>query len=212
MSKLTISKKNLSSLQNISKKFDILVETLLPLSDEYNVKTMKFIQSTLQLSFKNPLILEDMQKIEKLSPDVHSLSQRLQGFHPKFVEQILEINKVLETTFLKYRDKEDTEFDRKYEGFNKIQEKYKLCSIWSEYDIKPSDMKKPFSDKPVESLTYESWGPIQQVQHGKIATWFDMWKLADKVIRQSGDTHHMFIEGFVEDKKKPGHFKLMTGS
>lgn len=212
MSKMTITKKNLKALQNCSKEFDILFETIRPLSNAYNVKTMDSIQSTLKLSFKNPLVLEDMEKIERLSPEVHSLAQNLDAFSSKFSEQVKNINTLLSLTFEKYREKEEKVFDKKMDGFSKLQDKHKLWSIWSEYSISPSDMKKPFSDKPVESLSYESWGPTQNMKVGKIATWLDMWKAAEQVMKLSGDTHHQFIEAFVEDKKKPGHFKLVTGS
>lgn len=98
------------------------------------------------------------------------------------------------------------------EGFNKIQNKNNLWSIWSEYSISPSDMKKKFNDKPVESLSYESWGTPQTIKVGKITSWLEMWKIADKIMKLSGDNHHLFIEDFVENKKKPGHFNLITGS
>ncbi len=212
MPKMTITKKNLKLLQNESREFDILVETLLPLSNDYNGTKMKTIQSTLKLAFKEELVFEDMKKIERLSPDVHALSQNLEGFHSKFSEQVKKINTVIDTTFSKYRDQEEKSFDKKMDGFGKLQEKHKLWSIWSEYKISPSDMKKPFSDKPVESLSYESWGPTQKVKLGKIVTWLEMWKIADQVMKLSGDGHHQFIEAIIEDKKNPGHFKLSTGS
>lgn len=212
MPKMTITKKNLKLLQNSSQEFDILVNTIRSVSDEYNVKTMDKIQKILKLTFNNPLVLEDMEKIENLSPDLHSLSQRLEGLSPKFSEQIQGVQNLLSVVFEKYRSQEENDFDRKMNGFGKLQDKHKLWSIWSEYKISPSDMKKDFSDKPVESLSYESWGPTQSVKVGKISTWLDMWKVADQIMKLSGDTHHQFVEAFVEDKKKPGHFKLVTGS
>lgn len=212
MSKMTITKKNLKLLQNTSKEFDILVDTIRPLSNENNVKTMDKIQSILKLSFNNPLVLEDMSKIESLSPDLYSLSQGLDSLSLKFSQQVNNASNCLNETFKKYRESEDSSFDNKMNGFGKIQEKHKLWSVWSEYKISPSEMKKSFSDKPVESLSYESWGPTQTLKVGKITTWLEMWKVAEKVMKLSGDTHHQFIEAFVEDKKKPGHFKLVTGS
>lgn len=212
MPQISITKKNLKNLQNTSKEFDILSDTIRSFMNETNLKILDKIQSTLKLSFLEPITFENLEKIENLSPDLHSLSQRLDGFHKKFVDQINNTSSVIDISFKKYREKEEDLFDSKMDGFRKLQEKNKFSSVWSEYDISPKDMKKPFSNKPVESLTYESWGPTQTIKHGKIATWFDMWKLADQIMRQSGDTHHIFIEAFVEDKKKPGHFKLVTGS
>lgn len=212
MSKMTITKKNLQLLQNASKEFDILVETIRPLCHVRNVKTMDTIQSTLKLTFNDPLVLEDMQKIEALSPEVSSLGQNLGGFSSKFSDQVNKINDLIDKAFKKYREAEDDAFDKKMDEFGKIQDKNKLWAIWSEYDISPKDMNKPFSEKPVESLTYESWGPTQKMKVGKIATWLEMWKIADQVMRLSGDQHHQFIEAIVEDKNKPGHFKLVTGS
>ena len=37
-------------------------------------------------------------------------------------------------------------------------------------------------------------------------------KIADKLIRMSGDSHHIFIENFNEDMKNPDHYELSTGS
>lgn len=212
MPKMTITKKNIQLLQNCSQEFDILVATIKPLCHERNVKTMDKIQSTLELIFNDPLVLEDMQKIENLSPDVSSLAQNLGGFDAKFANQVDAINDLLNKAFKKYRQAEDNEFDKKMEGFEKIQDKHKLWSIWSEYSISPNEMNKAFSNSPVESLSYESWGPKQQMKVGKIASWLEMWKIADQVMRLSGDRHHQFIEAIVEDKTKPGHFKLVTGS
>lgn len=212
MNNMTITKKNLQNLQNASKEFDILVEAIRPLCHTRNVKSMDIIQSTLKLTFNHPLVLEDMEKIESLSPEVASLGQSLGGFSSKFSDQVNSINDVIAKAFKKYREAEDDEFDKKMDGFSKIQGKNKLWSIWSEYSISPKDMNKAFSDKPVESLTYESWGPKQTIKVGKIVSWLDMWKVAEQAMRLSGDQHHQFIEGFIEDKKKPGHFKLATGS
>lgn len=41
-------------------------------------------------------------------------------------------------------------------------------------------------------------------------TWLDMWKAADRIIKDSGDQHHVFIEGFTE--KDGGVLDLDTGS
>lgn len=212
MPKMTITKKNLKLLQNASQEFDILADTIRPISNDYNIKIMYQIQTALKVSFHNPLVLEDMVKIEELSPDLHALSQGLDSLSPKFSEQINSIKDLIAETFKKYREQEEKDFDKKMSGFSKLQDKHKLWSIWSEYAISPKDMKKTFSDKPVISLIYESWGPTQTVKVNKIATWFDMWKVAEQAMRLSGDEHHQFIEAFVEDNKKPGHFKLVTGS
>lgn len=212
MPQMTISKKNIKALQNCSKEFDILTDTIRPFSSDENVKKINRIQSSLQLAFKEPLILEDMEKIEQLSPYLHSLLSDLNGFHPKFLEQINQVEQVISTAFAKYRKNYADSLTNKMHGFDAIQEKNKLWAVWSEYKIKPSDMKKQFSDKPVESLTYESWGPTIKMPVGKITTWLEMWKIADKVMKLSGDTHHIFIEKIAEDEKKPGHFKLITGS
>lgn len=212
MSKMTITKKNLKLLQNTSYEFDILVDTIRPLSNEYNITTMDKIQSILKLSLNTPLVLEDMEKIENLSPDLSFLSQRLDSLSPKFSSQVNNISNLLNETFKKYRENKEKSFDKKMSGFEKIQEKNNFWSIWSEYKISPSDMKKTFSDKAIESLSYESWGPKQTIKIGKITTWLEMWKIADNVMKLSGDKHHQFIEDFIEDKSKPGHFKLSTGS
>lgn len=103
MPKMSITKKNLKLLQNVSQEFDILVDTIRSLSNDTNVRIMDKIQSILKLSFKNPLVLEDMEKIESLSPDLNSLSQGLNGLNIKFSQQIENANSLIDKTFEKYR-------------------------------------------------------------------------------------------------------------
>lgn len=98
---------------------------------------------------------------------------------------------------------QDTDiFNKKFNHYRSVQEKFKFNSIWSIYEL--SDLYLPHGygeDLEVEYNGYKV--PVE----GR--TWVDLWNSADKAIENSGDSHHIFIECFI---KKDKVLKLVTGS
>ena len=94
-------------------------------------------------------------------------------------------------------------------SFYELKEAYGFVSMWSIYD----GVNDPYEPSPYEARTMvyqDNWAePVEvSLPAGKL-TWLDRWKAADKCIKQSGDTHHIFIEGF---RPNGGVLELITGS
>jgi hypothetical protein len=86
-----------------------------------------------------------------------------------------------------------------------------LHSEWSIYD-QVNFSKRAFDGEYIVAYA-DHWGDVEVVSKKiKNPTWLSLWKIADDLIHRSGDGHHVFIEGFHHDKKRPGSLLLSTGS
>lgn len=95
-------------------------------------------------------------------------------------------------------DKDEKHPDYCYSQEERLGIKY---STWSADFINFDDFWKYPKAK---ILKYDGgWGkPIaQDIDTGLGLTWGDIWTLCDKMIRASGDSHHIFIECFEYDEK-----------
>lgn len=155
-----------------------------------------------------------IEKLEAIYPKLCSLSQALAPVvAQRFLNELNDIQNIITEVFEKRWEYEEDEEERIYEKLNTIGDENNFITSWSITEVTPEDMDKPFSKKAVKSLTYESYDGVETIKFsgkGEKLTWFDAWKHADKLIKQSGDHDHIFIEEFVEDKA--GHFKIITGS
>jgi hypothetical protein len=97
---------------------------------------------------------------------------------------------------------------------NDFQKKYKLAqkiadsigannSIWSIYEELENIDEIPFPEATHVVYT-DHWGgnveegePVNVWIEGN-GSWKDLWKAADTAIKESGDSHHTFIEVFKE--------------
>lgn len=156
-----------------------------------------------------------LKKLEQIYPKLHALKQKLEGVvHPSIIQDIEEMQTVYKKIFEPYWQEERSLSNTNYEQLEAVREEEGLSSVWSISEINYTKMKDLFSKEPVFCIEYESWGPSQKVEfsEGKIFTWLDMWKHADKLIKNSGDTHHIYVEGFSPVKGKKGYYKMYTGS
>lgn len=98
------------------------------------------------------------------------------------------------------------------DALNREQRKMKCLSVWSVNDIEAEHLDQEIPSKlKKETLVYKNhWGgyPVEIVLEG-VKTWRDLWQKADEVIRESKDTHHVFIEQFVV---RSDRLELVTGS
>jgi hypothetical protein len=87
-------------------------------------------------------------------------------------------------------------------------------TVWSIYDEDGYGEIKfgnphPFGDEVVIRHKCDVFGPYDVTVPVTGKTWGDVWVAADKAIVESGDLHHIFIEGFDVDGKT---LNLSTGS
>lgn len=96
---------------------------------------------------------------------------------------------------------EDTdikEMDKLIEYYNGIRREEGFESVWSMWTTDEWTDMKDVSGIPVGTVIRHSdlWGQTTKATvEGK--TWLDVWKTCEKVIIESGDTWHIFIEDLV---------------
>lgn len=165
---------------------------------------MKQATDTVTLSKK------DFDLLTSMYPNISALKQHLEGVvHPKYTKEIELIEKKMETVFSPFWKEEDKAYDKNYKELSKISDKNKFRSAWSITEVSATQMNDDFTS-PVKQLSYQ--GQVITYDSPQTFSWLEMWKEADKIIRMSGDEHHIFIEDFHADKKNPGHYSLSTGS
>lgn len=106
-------------------------------------------------------------------------------------------------------EQDSTAFDRKHDYYGRFREANGLTTIWSVYELQEHGFLQDHPWQGAKSLCYHDrhTAPIQG------PTWGDLYRAADEVIRRSGDSHHIFIEGFYHSVKGDNTvLELTTGS
>lgn len=121
-------------------------------------------------------------------------------------------NVIVEQENRRVQDKKDEEV------VSEIGNAYDLSVVWSmEY---PRDAcqqidfnkKVPFNWRFLAYTTSSGWGTPNKVKLPDNATYLDVWKAADSLVKKSGDSHHIFLEGIVQEKFSECEFYISLGS
>lgn len=95
---------------------------------------------------------------------------------------------------------------KRSDHFSEVRASLGLNAIWSMYEVEDLGERHPFQG--ITSVTYrDHWG-----ERGDVVipvnglTWAALYVAANAAIRDSGDEHHVFIEGF----SKVGDTLLLT--
>lgn len=150
--------------------------------------------------------------------DLHNAGCYFHGFLDRYQDvlgkQVIEDFERAWKPFYKVRrailDIEEKAFDEKHAYFAKIRNDNKFMSIWSIYEV-----DNIFQQSHVVGATkikYSTWeGEPQEIDldPSHTYTWMELWILADKMMRETGDHHHAFIEKF---DLKDGVVELWCGS
>ena len=155
------------------------------------------------------LTAEEFKDIHNAKCELHGILQSLEGVvHPKLQERfdkaLGKINAALKNAYAQ----DDEAAKKKSAHYDEISAKYEFTSVWSVFEV--SDLNAPLVT--ATHLVYKDhWGKEPVVVPINGNTWVDLWRAADAAIEQSGDNHHIFIEGF-HPGVKPGFLVLSTGS
>lgn len=100
---------------------------------------------------------------------------------------------------------EEQDFDRKMTYYSRFKHENQLKAIWSMYELNEHGFLKAH---PYSSDAFV----VYQGGHVPVfgLTWGDVYRAADWAIRNSGDGHHIFIEGF--ELRNGNELHLVTGS
>jgi hypothetical protein len=90
---------------------------------------------------------------------------------------------------------DDTAFETKSAHYDLTRDELGLNAIWSIYEVEDLNSRHPF-DNAKTVLYKDHWGanPVSIEING--LTWAALYVAANACIRDSGDTHHVYIESF----------------
>lgn len=157
---------------------------------------------------------EQFDTLEALYPKICALKQILEPVvNTSIMNEISSIQNAMQEVFKTFWEKNEEDFDTNFDALCALQKEHNIDSFWSISEVPAKAINTNMPGK-VKKITYTSGENTQEIilNPAKTMTWFEMWKEADKLIAQSGDSHHCFVENFNEDNKNPEHYNLVTGS
>lgn len=125
-------------------------------------------------------------------------------------EQILREHQVNFREFNGHNSGWDIESDH----FTDYQIDEGLMAVWSVYGLGIRMDRCPPFEVEGKTIVYKvHWGDKEVCHVIEGPTWGDVYKAADRCIRESGDEHHIFIENLDEmEFDENGEMELWTGS
>ncbi len=108
-------------------------------------------------------------------------------------------------------EQDNAAYHTKHDHYYQVQRELGLRATWSVYEVDNLADSHPFEG--VDRVVYKDhWGdrPVSCSVNG--LTWAALYVAANACIRDSGDDHHVFIEGFRPSEADPRTLVLSTGS
>ena len=146
---------------------------------------------------------EDFKTIHNTLCELRSLAQRMETSMVK-IEEVERIIESFEQGLANAYSQDESSFDDKMDYFRAYQNEHEFGSIWSMYELPVGCFTEPH---PYPSDVFVIYGKGHVPVFGP--TWGDEYRAADCAIRNSGDFHHCFIEGF---EAKGNQLHMITGS
>jgi hypothetical protein len=133
-----------------------------------------------------------------LTPDLYRLLLQAQS----------QIRQGLENAYVQ----EQQDFERKHRHYDEVKREAGIThSEWSMYEVQNMTDQHPYAN--IDRVVYRShWGPQPVSASITESIWSALWRAADTCIRDSGDSHHVFIEAITPDPQDPRILILSTGS
>ena len=158
---------------------------------------------------------EDYKSLDKAYVELTSVIRSLEGcIHPDLVKRLKDASDGVASIMKPVWEKEEDLMDNAITGFDKIQTENKFKSVWSMWDeVSPAEMEGGKEcDLQIKEIIYDASFGNNKLTHkvDKALSWLEVWNVCDKLIMQSGDLHHVFIEDLVDNGN--GKFELVTGS
>lgn len=157
------------------------------------------------------LTAKEFSDIHNAKCEFHAVANALEGviserLHERLQAALDLMNKGLDNAY-----KQDNEaYERQSKHYDEISEKHGFKSIWSVHEV--TDLNAPFAGAATHVAYENHWGDEVAPVPINGNTWVDLWRAAETAIKQSGDTHHVFIEGFTPSHTQEGVLVLSTGS
>jgi hypothetical protein len=134
----------------------------------------------------------------------NALWELFQIKNPEVQDQVETIRQALNGAYEQERQIKD----RRYDHYSQVKTELGLDTIWSITEV--DNLGDPHPYQGVKYVTYRDFwndGIVTKAINGN--TWAALYIAANACIRDSGDDHHVFIEGF---KQSGESLSLYTGS
>lgn len=143
--------------------------------------------------------------------EIRSVHQRMEGAVAEaLTDKLGAAIKEMEQGLMGAYAQDHQAFDTKSDHYSDVQKELGLRAIWSIYEVDNLSDRHPFFG--ATKVHYKDhWGkPVTKDIVG--ATWAALYVAGNAAIRDSGDDHHVFIEGFRPSKEDSSVLILSTGS
>jgi hypothetical protein len=130
--------------------------------------------------------------------------------HPSLLQQLLKAQNEITSGLKGAYEQDNSAFDIKMDYFDRVREELGLSATWSMYEVDNLSDRHPFEG--VTKVIYRAYGSGDHEVAINGATWAALYVAANALIRDSGDDHHSFIEGFTQSSIDPTILFLSTGS
>lgn len=158
------------------------------------------------------LTTEEFKTIHNGLCKLRTVVERLENvIHPDLYETLVSSREEIYEGLKNSYELEENYFKKQHNHYEEISEKMNLSSsVWSMYEVKNLLDKHRYGN--VDRLIYkENWGEVVQVSIDG-DTWAALYRASNEAIKQSGDSHHVFIEDFSVCPEDNRTLYLHTGS
>jgi hypothetical protein len=107
-------------------------------------------------------------------------------------------------------DQEREDSDRRYDHYSQVRKELGLDAVWSMYEVDNLSERHPFEG--VKKVIYSAFGSGDHEVAINGSTWAALYVAGNALIRDSGDQHHIYIEGFKRSSINPEILFMSTGS
>ena len=148
---------------------------------------------------------EDFKTVHNTLCELRSVEQELCGvINDGLLDRLHRVVKGFEAGLADAYAQDSATFDDKLDYYRSFADQNDLNSIWSVFELPVHGFLQPH---PYPSDAFVVYGKGHVPVLG--STWGDVYRAADCAIRNSGDLHHIFIEGF---EVKGNELHMYTGS
>lgn len=162
----------------------------------------------------NPtLTVEEFRSVHNGLCDLRAACERLEDvLAPHLYNLLLQARDQIRDGLQGAYDQDERDFVAKQKHYDQVKKELGITdSAWSDFSVENMSDRHPFEG--ADRVVYRShWGPKPVSSSINGLSWSALWRAADACIRDSGDSHHIFIEAITPDPEDPRTLLLSTGS
>lgn len=161
----------------------------------------------------NPtLTAEEFQTIHNSLYRLQNVIGRLEDvLKPELYDQLSRAANDIRSGLAGAYEQDNAAYHTKHDHYYQVQRELGLQATWSVYEVDNLADRHPFEG--VDRVVYKDhWGDRSVSCSVNGLSWAALYVAANACIRDSGDDHHVFIEGFRPSESDPRTLVLSTGS